>query len=98
MTERKNAQEPGVGVLGMPWSLRQPSRPQYFALPSARAANQAIVRVVRSQIAGSNKCGARRWQSRKLVSITEHRSGRLRRWTRNKTIRSTVWEGASPTD
>jgi len=33
------------GKSGMPWSLRQQSRPQPFELPNAHAANQAIVRV-----------------------------------------------------
>jgi perosamine synthetase len=33
------------GTSGMPWSLRQPSRPQHFELPNAHAANQSIVRV-----------------------------------------------------
>ena len=33
------------GTSGMPWSLRQPSRPQHFELPNAHAANQAMVRV-----------------------------------------------------
>jgi hypothetical protein len=38
---------------GMPWSLRQPSRPQYFARPNARAANQAIVRVDAHELLGA---------------------------------------------
>jgi hypothetical protein len=29
----------------MPWSLRQPPRPERFELPNAHAANEAIVRV-----------------------------------------------------
>ena len=33
------------GTSGMPWSLRQQSRPQHFELPNAHAINQAIVRV-----------------------------------------------------
>jgi perosamine synthetase len=33
------------GKSGMPWSLRQQSRPQRFELPNAHAANQAIVRI-----------------------------------------------------
>jgi dTDP-4-amino-4,6-dideoxygalactose transaminase len=33
------------GKSGMPWSLRQPSRPQLFDLPNAHAVNQSIVRV-----------------------------------------------------
>jgi perosamine synthetase len=33
------------GKSGMPWSLRQQSRPEHFELPNAHAANQAIVRV-----------------------------------------------------
>jgi perosamine synthetase len=33
------------GTSVMPWSLREPARPQHFALPNAHAANRAIVRV-----------------------------------------------------
>jgi dTDP-4-amino-4,6-dideoxygalactose transaminase len=33
------------GTSGMPWSLRQPSRPQQFELPNAHSVNQAIVRI-----------------------------------------------------
>jgi perosamine synthetase len=33
------------GKSGMPWSLRQGTRPQHFELPNAHAANRAIVRV-----------------------------------------------------
>jgi perosamine synthetase len=43
------------GKSGMPWSLRQPSRPQIFDLPNARAANESIVRVDIHELLGTRE-------------------------------------------
>jgi hypothetical protein len=40
---------------GTPWFLRQPLRSQYFALPNASAANQAIVRVDVHELLGATE-------------------------------------------
>ena len=39
----------------MPWSLRDPARPQLYGLPNAHAANQAIVRVDMHELLGARE-------------------------------------------
>jgi len=43
------------GKSGMPWSLRQESKPWHFELPNAHAANRAVVRLDVNESLGANE-------------------------------------------